>query len=243
MLWDAAGGRRIYLKTSTPMKKIGPPMISAGRESTLPTLRRHELEGTLRAGDIVFTRISRTPFRQIAHATGTWTNHVGIVVGFDGVGAVVAESRVPLSRFTRFANFVRRSAHGRVAVLRLHRPLSDEEIRRLQRAAGCRLGRIYDTGFNLRSSRRQFCSRFVRETLQESTGVVVGEVTTFRELLERRPGIDLRLWKVWYFGRIPWERATVTPESLYGSPSLKVVFDGTVPNSVCSMGRTDGHVT
>ena len=147
--------------------------------------------------------------------------------GFDGAGAVIAESRVPLSRFTRFKTFVRRSAHGRLAVLRLHRPLSDEEIRRLQRATRCRLGRLYDTGFNLRS-RRQFCSRFVREALQESTGVVVGEVTTFRDLLERNPGTDLRLWKAWYFGRIPWERATVTPGSLYASPSLNVVFDGTV---------------
>ncbi len=89
------------------------------------------------------------------------------------------------------------------------------------------MGRLYDTGFNLRS-RRQFCSRFVREVLQESTGEVVGDVMTFRELLERKPEADLRLWKVWYFGRIPWQRTTVTPGSLYESPSLRVVFDGTV---------------
>jgi hypothetical protein len=209
------------------MRRIAAPTISAGRESTLPTLRGRELEGTLRTGDIVFTRIRWTPFRQIADVTGTWTNHVGIVVGFDGVGAVVAESRLPLSRRTRFNNFVRRSARGRVAVLRLPRPLSGEEIERLQRATGCRLGRLYDTGFSLRS-RRQFCSRFVREVLEESTGVVVGQVTTFRDLLDRKPGTDLRLWKAWYFGRIPWERATVTPQSLYASPSLKVVFDGTL---------------
>jgi hypothetical protein len=91
----------------------------------------------------------------------------------------------------------------------------------------CRLGRLYDTGFNLRS-RRQFCSRFVREVLQESTGTEIGEITTFRELLQRNRGADLRLWKMWYFGNIPWERTTVTPESLYTSPSLNVVFDGTV---------------
>ena len=89
------------------------------------------------------------------------------------------------------------------------------------------MGRLYDTGFSLRS-RRQFCSRFVREVLQESTGVVIGEVATFRDLLERNRGIDLRLWNMWYFGRIPWERITVTPESLYSSPSLEVVFDGTL---------------
>jgi hypothetical protein len=201
--------------------------VSGGGGSKPPTLKQRELEVTLRAGDIVFTRIPRAPFRQIADATGTWTNHVGIVVGFSGGRALVAESRLPLSCRTRFSSFVRRSDHGRVAVLRLPRPLSDEEIPRLQQAARRRMGRLYDTGFNL-GSRRQFCSRFVREVLQESTGIEVGEVTTFRAMLERKPGTDLRLWKAWYFGRIPWQRATVTPQSLYVSPSLTVVFDGTV---------------
>ncbi len=120
---------------------------------------------------------------------------------------------------------MQRSAQGRVAVLRLPRPLSAEETRRLRQAARRRLGRLYDTGFNLRS-RRQFCSRFVSEVLRESTGIVVGEVVTFRELLERNPETDLRLWKAWYFGRIPWERTTITPGSLYTHPSLEVLFDG-----------------
>jgi hypothetical protein len=64
--------------------------------------------------------------------------------------------------------------------------------------------------------------------LQESTGEAIGEVQTFRELLERNPAADLRLWKMWYFGRIPWDRTTVTPESLYTCRSLRIVFDGTV---------------
>ena len=214
-----------------PMKTTAGPMISAARE----------LEGRLRAGDIVFTRIRGAPFRQIADATGTWTNHVGIVVGFNRTGAVVAESRVPLSCRTRFTNFVRRSADGRVAVLRLPRSLSEEEVRRLQRETARRMGRLYDTGFNLRS-RRQFCSRFVREVLQESTGVAVGEVTTFRAMFERKPDTDLRLWKAWYFGRIPWERTTVTPESLYVSPSLEVVFDGITRGRARSKkGLCDGY--
>ena len=186
-----------------------------------------ELESSLRVGDIVFTRIGGTPFKQVADATGTWTNHVGIVVGFNCFGAVVAESRIPLSSRTLFRWFVRRSAAGRVAVLRLPRTLSEEECALLRRSMRRRLGRLYDTGFNLRS-RRQFCSRFVREVLQESTGEAIGEIQTFRQLLERNPGADLRLWKLWYFGRIPWDRTTVTPGSLYTSHSLRVVFDGTV---------------
>ena len=94
--------------------------------------RISEVESNLRVGDIVFTRIGGLPFRHIADVTGTWTNHVGIVVGFNRLGAIVAESRVPFSRRTRFKRFVRRSAQGRVAVLRLPRRLSDEEVALLQ---------------------------------------------------------------------------------------------------------------
>lgn len=197
-------------------------------DSPLPVLKLRELEGLLRVGDVVFTRIPHVPFTQVADATRTWTNHVGIVVGFNRLGAVMAESRVPLSCRTLFSFFARRSAQGRVAVLRPRQPLSEEDIRRLRGAVRARLGRLYDTGFSL-NSRRQFCSRFVREVLQESTGLEVGEVETLRDLLARNPQADLRLWKLWYFGRIPWERATVTPASLYASPSLSVVFDGRLP--------------
>jgi hypothetical protein len=186
-----------------------------------------ELEHALLIGDLVFTSIPWRPFRQIAEVTGTWTNHVGIVVGFSRRGAVIAESRLPISCRTRFKRFVRRSGHRRVAVLRLGRSLSSEEILRLQHAAARRLGRLYDTGFNLQS-RRQFCSRFVREVIQEATDVDLGEVVTFADLLESYPGADLRLWRAWYFGRIPWGRTTVTPASLYSSPGLSVVFDGEV---------------
>ncbi len=186
-----------------------------------------ELESGLRVGDIVFTRIGSPPFSQIADATGTWTNHVGILVGFNRLGAIVAESRVPLSRRTRFRRFVQRSARGRVAILRLSRTLTDDEAVMLHRSVRRRLGRLYDTGFDL-DSRRQFCSRFVREVLQESTGEIIGEVQTFRDLLARNPEADLRLWRLWYFGRIPWDRTTVTPESLYTCRSLRTVFDGSV---------------
>jgi hypothetical protein len=201
---------------------MGPDTV----RSSLPAIGLGELEGKLREGDIVFTRIRGTPFRQLADVSRSWTNHVGIVVGFDGIDAVVAESRIPLSCRTRFSKFVRRSARGRVAVLRLQRPLSEEDVRRLRHSARWRLGRLYDTGFNLRSRRRQFCSRFVHEVLQESTGMAIGEVTTFLDLYKHNPDTELRLWKIWYFGRVPWERATVTPASLYNSPSLTVVFDG-----------------
>lgn len=88
-----------------------------------------------------------------------------------------------------------------------------------------RLGRLYDTGFNI-NSHRQFCSRFVHEVLKEACGESLGEISTLAALLARHPDTDLRFWKLWYFGKIPWWRQTITPASLYLDPALQVAFDG-----------------
>ncbi|MGC1458553.1 MAG: YebB family permuted papain-like enzyme [Steroidobacteraceae bacterium] len=183
------------------------------------------LTSQLEVGDVVFVRVLPRPFRQVADATGTWTNHVGIIIEFRGDHAVVAESKFPLSRLTPFSSFVGRSEHGRVAVLRLTTPLTVQQRARLRRAAKRRLNIVYDTGFDLHS-RRQFCSRFVREVIDEATHIPVGQVETFAELLRRRPRTNLHFWKMWYFGSIPWARETVSPASLLDSRHLKTVFDG-----------------
>ena len=66
----------------------------------------------------------------------------------------------------------------------------------------------------------------MREIITEATGVSVGEVETFSQLLTRRPDANLGFWKAWFFGSIPWTRETVTPASLLRSAALKTVFDG-----------------
>lgn len=181
----------------------------------------------LRVGDIVFIRVPARPFREIADATDSWTNHVGIVTDVSGAEPLVAESRFPWSGTTTLARFAARSEQGRLAVARLDPPLSVEERVRIPAAAERRSGVLYDTGFNLHSS-RQFCSRFVREVIAEATGRHVGEVQTFAALFEQRPGAQLGFWRAWYFGRIPWQRETVTPASMLRSPELALMFDGVV---------------
>ncbi|HEY9028366.1 MAG TPA: YebB family permuted papain-like enzyme [Burkholderiaceae bacterium] len=184
-----------------------------------------ELAKSLRVGDIVFTRIGAYPFRKVAEATGTWTNHVGIVLDVSGREPVIGESRFPLSGSTTLSRFVARSAGGRVAVMRLPEPLSPERQAAIVAAAARRANVFYDTGFDARS-RRQFCSRYVREVLQEGAGVDVGRVQTFRQLLADAPQADVAFWRVWYFGSIPWQRETVTPASVLHTPGLATVFDG-----------------
>lgn len=197
------------------------------------------LAASLQIGDLLFIRVRARPFREISIATGSWTNHVGIVVGNSNAEMVIAESAFPRSRTTSIERFVDRSEQGRVAVARLQRSLEPSEQIRVSAAACGRMGIWYDTGFNLHS-KRQFCSRFAREVLAEATGINVGEVESFATLLERQPGAALGFWHMWYFGHIPWERETVTPASLLNSPTLLRVFDGVVRSDNGTSRRTHG---
>jgi Permuted papain-like amidase enzyme, YaeF/YiiX, C92 family len=181
---------------------------------------------TLKVGDLVFIRIAFKPFLEVATATNTWTNHVGVVVDVGGGEPRVGESAFPFSRITPLSKFVKRSENGRFAVMRLKDELTAEQQAKVLSAASRRLGIFYDTGFDLHS-RREFCSRYAREVLSEATGHTVGEVETFSHLLASRPDTNLAFWKIWYFGRIPWDRETVTPASLLRSTDVRTVFDGT----------------
>ena len=86
--------------------------------------------------------------------------------------------------------------------------------------------RFYDTGFNLSSS-RQFCSRFVREVLAEATGTVYGDEQRFADLFAQSCRRISALAAL-VLGNIPWQRITVTPESMRRDPALYAVFDGLV---------------
>lgn len=194
-------------------------------QSPLPAIPAATLARQLQVGDLVFIRVSALPFREVAATTGSWTNHVGIVVATDGLEPVIAESTFPLSKRGGLARFLARSEDGRVEVSRLNAPLTLTQRSGLMRAAQRRTGVFYDTGFDLHS-RRQFCSRFVHEVVQEATGIEVGKVETFGALLAHNPDPRLGFWRVWYFGRIPWQRETITPASIINNTRLHVVFDG-----------------
>ena len=184
------------------------------------------LAATLKVGDVVFIRVPAKPFREVAAATGSWTNHVGVVVSVANGEVLIGESKFPRSRLTALADFVARSEGQRIAVTRLVDGLTDEQRATVLAAASKRVGVFYDTGFDLHAKSRQFCSRYVREVLFEASGQQVGEVQTFAKLLARRPDTQLGFWKRWYFGSIPWQRETVTPASVLHTPGLQAVFDG-----------------
>lgn len=199
--------------------------IRQGLPEPLMRVSTAALAGQLVVGDVVFIHVRLFPFLKVAQTTASWTNHVGIVVDTHGTEPRIAESAFPISKTTSLSRFVARSAQGRVAIRRLLNPLNTEQQIAIRQAAQRRLGIIYDTGFDLHS-RRQFCSRFVREVLVEATGKEVGEIERFSDFLALNPDVDLTFWRLWYFGKIPWQRQTVTPASLLNSAALQTVFNG-----------------
>jgi hypothetical protein len=210
----------LSLPHATAFAGEGAPLPTTTDVSAFDSVARE-----LKVGDLVFIRIGFRPFAEVAAATGTWTNHVGVVVDASGDEPRVAESAFPFSRITTLSRFVKRSENGRFAVMRLKEDLTAQQQAGVLAAATRRLGVFYDTGFDLHS-RREFCSRFAREVLVEATGHQVGEVETFAHLLAIRSDADQVFWRVWYFGRIPWDRETVTPASLLRSDQVRTVFDG-----------------
>ncbi|WP_322028441.1 YebB family permuted papain-like enzyme [Paraburkholderia sp. J76] len=178
----------------------------------------------LMPGDLLFIRVPARPFLEVAAATRSWTNHVGVVVETGRGEPLVAESTFPLARFTPLSRFVGRSVNRDVVAARMACAPRADQAHRLRAAAARRTGVLYDTGFNLHS-RRQFCSRFVREVFDEALDIELGVVQTFEQLYACNADADLRFWNAWFLGRIPWARETVTPASLLESPLVELIFD------------------
>ena len=193
-----------------------------------------QLDGALQVGDVVFIRVANFLYRRVADATNSWTSHVGLISGREQGEWLVAESAVPRSRYCPLSRFVSRSAGGQYAVKRLKTPLTEADQRRLQAEAAQRMGIWYHLGFDF-DSPRQFCSKFVHEIYREALGVEIGTVEPFRALLARNPESPLTFWKLWFLGRIPWERRTITPGSQYECAQLESISENRVLTPACSV--------
>lgn len=182
------------------------------------------IQNQLQSGDILFTSIPNFLYRRVAAVTGSPTSHVGIAFFDPNVGWVVAESGVPTVRYTPIAKFIARSDHGWLVVRRLQGGLTAAQVTSLRQACDAHMGKLYHLGFHYASS-RQFCSKFVYDTFLTALGVKVGTLETFETLLKRQPNTPLWFWRLWFFGRIPWSRLTITPASQLTAKCLETIWE------------------
>ena len=220
------------------------------------------------------SRPHRYVFRNVASTCHSWTSHVGIA--FRGVsGWEVAESTVPISRFTSLRWFIRKSESRRFTLCRLKTGLSMNlkvgryvpemrAVNRVRTSGGQRtarptspiwfggsireLGRLTKSvpgpSFSPAPRRRspdghrlpfrlrlplaapillEICAR----RLRRGVGRPARPATeTFTDLLTGNPDAPLAFWQYWFFGRIPWDRVTVTPATQLQSELLDTINSG-----------------
>ncbi|MEO6784612.1 MAG: YiiX/YebB-like N1pC/P60 family cysteine hydrolase [Chthoniobacteraceae bacterium] len=182
----------------------------------------------LREGDLIFIRTPNALYREITETSRSWESHVGILFR-DACGAwTVAESTMPFSKFTPLPKLLTHSKHGRFVIRRLRGGLTPEEAGRLRAAATRRMGILYHLGFKY-DSPRLFCSKLVYDSYLEATSRKIGHIETFRDMLATNPSAPLPFWRIWFFGRVPWDRRTITTTSELRSPLLVTVFDSEKP--------------
>ncbi|MCX7087069.1 MAG: YiiX/YebB-like N1pC/P60 family cysteine hydrolase [Methylococcales bacterium] len=184
----------------------------------------HPVESLLESGDILFTSIPNFLYRRVAQLTGSPTSHVGIAFYDTEAGWLVAESAVPTVRYSPIANFISRSDKGWLVVRRMPGGLSLDQVTALRKECDIRMGKLYHLGFHYLSS-RQFCSKFVYDTYLTTFGIKIGVLESFRTLLNSQPDTPLLFWRLWFLGRIPWGRLTVTPASQMRSDKLTTVWE------------------
>lgn len=189
-------------------------------------------------GDLVFIAIGNPLYRQVAKTTGSRASHVGIVLDSPG-GWVVAESTIPQVKYTSLPTFLARSEEGWLTVRRPKEPLTCAQLQAIRRQCHQRMGRFYHLGFRYHSP-RQFCSKLVYDVYRAATGMEIGRLETFGQLLEKQPTASAKasllwFWRFWFFGWIPWSRLTVTPASQIESPLLETIYASR------SAGQADRH--
>jgi hypothetical protein len=187
---------------------------------------------SLRVGDLIFSEVDNFLYRRVARASGGWTSHVGIIHQGAQKNWVVYESRPPLSARTPFCDFIKRNSAGRIALSRINESnrIGQLEEKRIQDGAEKRLKKRYDLWFNYDSTKTTFCSKFVDVIFRESLGLPVGKIEPLETLFKNIEGGagasgDLRFWKAWFLGSIPWKQRTLSPQSQFDDPNFHVWFD------------------
>lgn len=174
-------------------------------------------------GDVVFTSNHNYLFRRVERDTKTWTSHVGQAFKNDLNEWVIYESTFPKSKITPLCEFMQRSYKDRVEIKRLSAGLSDSQIRVMKMAATRQLGLPYDQGFDYSDDKKSFCSKYVYNNYK-AISIGMGSLHTFQDVLDENPDMDLGFWKTWFFGRIPYERVTISPADQIRDGKFVAVF-------------------
>jgi hypothetical protein len=208
------------------------PGVAVVPQSSLPGACEILLSQNLRSGDLIFSEVDNFLYRRVARVSGGWTSHVGIIMRDVDHRWVVYESRPPYSSKTPLCDFVSRNAAGRIVISRYEFAdnIGRAEEQRLRESAEKRMHIRYDLWFDLDSRKSTFCSKFVNDVFKEALGIEIGRIESLQELLSNIANSssrakDLKFWKAWFLGRIPWKQRTLSPQSQLDDRHFRIWFD------------------
>jgi hypothetical protein len=184
-----------------------------------------------RPGDIVYIQRRNYLNYILFKIMNSHATHPSLILEKDGK-LMVAESITPVSRWTDLCEFVNSGHKGLFSVKRVRGlEVSRELSLAMTKAADRRMGVPYDLSFKL-SSKKQFCSKFVYEVYKETTGIQVGKLQNFRELLAQYKtnsptAVSLLEVVIRAFnrGEVPWDEDTIAPASQYFDSNLELVIE------------------
>jgi len=179
------------------------------------------LEVVLIEGDIIFINNLNPVSREVARVCQTWATHIGIIFFEEDVWQV-AESTFPFSRKITLQKFIDNSHGGQLEIYRVEN-LSYNDILELKKASNSYMRIPYDLCFNY-DSKWLYCSKFVYLTYLNALKIKIGKVETFRDMIESNPNFNLAFWRLWYLGRIPWDKKCISISSIISNRILTKVY-------------------
>lgn len=137
---------------------------------------------------------------------------------------IVYESTVPQSRKVTLCRFLKKAKKWHYAILRPNFNVKFDDLADVRRLLEQRLGVSYDLGFDYESE-KLFCSKMVYDVYRKVFDIEIGSIKTFQQIFEENPESSLSFWNIWFFGKIPWERRTVTPKDQFYDGDLFIIYN------------------
>lgn len=186
-------------------------------------IERHDLEGRLQDGDIIFQTSRSAQSEAIQIATKSRYSHMGMIYQYKG-SFHVFEAAQPV-RSTPLKEWISRGEKGHFVVKRLRDAKAvltqETKVKMFQIAIGF-LGRDYDLGFSW-DDQRLYCSEAVWKIYQRGAGVEIGKLQRLGDFDLSHPIVAQKI-KERYGNHIPLDEIVISPQAMYESELLKTVI-------------------
>lgn len=182
---------------------------------------KHEMESTLKEGDIVFQTTSSRQCKAVQQATHSPFSHCGMILKHNGL-LMVYEAVGPV-KWTTINDWTSHGVGGKYSVKRLKDTalLDEAHLATMRKAAEAYKGLPYDIYFGW-SNESIYCSELVWKVYADALHIELSQPQKLKEFdLTSREVKTIMAER--YGSAIPYEEPAVSPAALFDSKLLKTV--------------------